>query len=113
MATEYIVVDPIVACLTIKAPAPQAASPGEPWFRILSNLLKKVCLPHEDDVIFFDGRAYCPVYANNRDPEKSCSWIQTEDGGGCGHVILAWIDQPKMWIRVDVKLRVAKDGRCA
>ena len=34
MATEYIVGDSIVACLIIKAPAPQATSPStEPWFR--------------------------------------------------------------------------------
>ncbi len=44
---------------------------------------------------FFDGREFYPVYANNRDPKKSCSWTQTEDGGGRGHVILAWADQPK------------------
>jgi hypothetical protein len=113
MATEYIVSDPVVACLTINAPAPQAASPGEPWFRILSKILKKVCLPHEDEVCFFDGRAYCPVYANNRDPEKSCSWTETEDGGGKGHVVLAWADQPKMWVRVTIKLFVAKDARYA
>ncbi len=62
MPKEYIVSDPIAACLTIKAPAPQAVSPGaEPWFRILSKILKKVCLPNEDDVIFFEGAAYCPV----------------------------------------------------
>ena len=113
MSSEYIVVDPIVAWLTIKAPDPQAASPGEPWFRILSKILKKVCLPHEDDVIFFEGQAYVPVYTNNRDPKKSCSWTETEDGGGKGHVVLAWADQPKMWVRVTVTLRVAKDGRCA
>jgi hypothetical protein len=112
MTTEYIVVDPIVACLTIKAPAPQATSPGaEPWFRILCKILKKVCLPPADDVIFFEGRAYCPVYANNRDPKKSCSWTETEDGGGKGHVVLAY--DPKMWVRVEVALRVAKDARCA
>jgi hypothetical protein len=113
MATEYIIVDPIVACLTVKAPAPQATSPGEPWFRILSKSLKKVCSPREDEVRFFDGQAYVPVHANNRDSKKSCSWTDTEDGGGYGQVILAWAEQPKMWVRVDVKLVVAKDGRWA
>jgi hypothetical protein len=114
MTTEYIVVDPIVACLTIKAPVAPATSPGaEPWFRKLSQLLRAVCLPNERSTIFFDGRAYCPVYANNLDAEKSCSWTGTEDGGGYGQAILAWVDRPKMWVRVDVKLVVAKDGRWA
>jgi hypothetical protein len=64
-------------------------------------------------VIFFEGREYLPVYPNNRDSKKGCSWIKTEDGGGYGQVILAWADQPNMWLRVTVKLRVAKDARCA
>jgi hypothetical protein len=97
----------------IKAPALQAASPGESWFRILCKILKKVCLPHEGRTIFFEGREYLPVYTNNRDAKKSCSWTETEDGGGKGHVVLAWADQPQMWVRVTIKLVVAKDGRCA
>ena len=88
MSIEYIVVDPIVACLTIQAPAPQATSPGaEPWFRKLSQLLRAVCLPHEGDTIFFEGRAYCPVYANKRDPKKSCSWTKSLLGKCHGEVI--------------------------
>jgi hypothetical protein len=86
---------------------------AEPKFRILSQLLRTVCSPHQDDVKLFDGRPYTPVYANNRDPKTSCSWTQTEDGGGYGQVILAWADQPKLWVRVTVKLKVAKDGRWA
>jgi hypothetical protein len=113
MATEYIVSDPIVACLTIKAPDPPAANPGEPWFRIVSKILRKVCLPHEGATTFFEGRAYCPVYPNNRDPKTGCSWIETEDGGGYGQVVLAWAEQPKMWVRVTIKLRVDKYGHCA
>jgi hypothetical protein len=112
--TEYVVVDQFVVNLFISDPSPPVNGPGVgTWFRILSNLLKKVCLPHEGRAIFFEGRAYLPFYANNRDPRKSCSWIQTEDGGGKGQVVLAWADQPKLWIRVEVELRVAKDGRCA
>jgi hypothetical protein len=114
MASEYIVGDSIVACLTLKAPVPQAPEPRpEPWFRRLSRLLRMVCSPHEDDVKFFEGRAYCPVYANNLDPETSCSWTETADGGGFGQVVLAWADQPKMRVRVTVKLAVAKDGHWA
>jgi hypothetical protein len=95
MATEYVVSDSIVACLLNKAPAPPATMPSaEPWFRSRSQLLRTVCLPHEYDVKLFDGQAYCPVYANNRDSKKSCSWTETEDGGGYGQVILAWGDQP-------------------
>ena len=79
MATEYVVGDSIVASLTIKAPAPPATIPSpEPWFRSLAQLLRTVCLPKEDDVKLFDGRAYYPVYANNLDPKYSCSW--TENG---------------------------------
>jgi hypothetical protein len=114
MASEYIVGDSIVACLTLKAPVPQAPEPRpEPWFRRLSRLLRMVCSPHEDDVKFFEGRAYCPVYANNLDPETSCSWTETADGGGFGQVVLAWADQPKMRVRVTVNLAVAKDGHWA
>jgi hypothetical protein len=114
MATEYLVGDSIVASLTIKAPAPSATLPGaEPWFRSLAQLLRAVCSPSEDDVRFFEGQAYRPVYANNRDPKTSCSWTQTEDGGGYGQVVLAWADQPRVRVRVAVKLVVAKDGRRA
>ena len=114
MATEYIVGDSIVACLRLKAPAPPATDPSaEPWFRSLSRLLRTVCSPHEGDVKLFEGRAYRPFYANNRDPETGCSWTETADGGGYGQVVLAWADQPKLRVRVTVKLRVAKDGRWA
>src|SRR5260370_12827923 len=111
MATEYLVGDSIVACLTIKAPAPPTTSPGaEPWFRTPSRLLRKACLPHEDDVIFFEGRPCHPVYANNLDPKYSCSWTETGDGGGYGQIVLSWADQPKMRVRTKVKFVVAKDG---
>ena len=114
MASEYIVGDSIVACLTIKAPIPQAPEPrAEPWFRHLSRLLRTVCLPKVNAVKLFDGRAYYPVYANNLDPKYSCSWTETGDGGGFGQLVLAWADQPKMRVRVTVKLAVAKDGRWA
>jgi hypothetical protein len=70
VATEYIVGDSIVACLTIKAPAPQATDPSaEPKFRSLSRLLRAVCSPHEDDLKLFDGQAYRPYYANKPGPE--------------------------------------------
>ena len=64
-------------------------------------------------MIFFEGRAYRPVYANNRDPKNSCSWTETEDGGGKGHVVLGLGRPAQMWVRVEVQLKVAKDGRCA
>jgi len=114
MGTEYIVGDSIVACLTMKGPAPQAPVPSaEPKFRNLSQLLKTVCSPKENDVKLFDGRAYNPVYANNLDPETSCSWTETGDGGGYGQVVLSAVHQPKVRVRVEVTLAVAKDGRWA
>ena len=60
----------------------------------------------------FEGRAYLPVYANNRDPKYSCSWAEEGDGGS-GHVFLAWVDQPKMRVRVKVQFRVVPDGSAA
>jgi hypothetical protein len=117
MATEYLVGDSIVACLLIKAPAsqlPPATIPSlEPWFRSLAQLLRAVCLPKVNAVKLFAGQAYHPVYANNLDPKYSCSWTETGDGGGYGQIILARADQPKLRVRVDVQLRVAKDGRWA
>jgi hypothetical protein len=111
MATEYIVSDSIVACLLIKAPAPPAKIPSpEPWFRSRSQLLGAVCLPKEDDVKLFDGRAYHPVYANNLDPKYNCSWTEKGDGGGYGQIVLSWVDQPRLRVRVKVKFVVAKDG---
>jgi hypothetical protein len=113
LGKEFIVNDTIVANLIIKAPALQATDPGtELWFRRLARLLRGVCLPKEGYVKLFEGRAYLPVYANNRDAKYSCSWAE-EGEGGSGHVILAWVDQPKMRVRVNIQFSVAQDGRSA
>jgi hypothetical protein len=109
MTEEYLVSDFIVVNLVIKAPALQTTDPAaEIWFRRLARLLRGVCLPKEGYVKLFEGRAYLPVYANNLDPKYSCSWVDEGDGGR-GHVILAWVDQPKMRVRVKVQFRVAPD----
>jgi hypothetical protein len=63
-------------------------------------------------VKLFEGRAYLPVYANNLDEKYSCSWAERGDGGS-GHVILAWVDQPKMRVRVKVQFDVVPDGSSA
>jgi hypothetical protein len=106
LGKEFIVNDSIVANLVIKAPALQTTDPGaELWFRRLARLLRGVCLPNEGHVKLFEGRAYLPVYANNRDPKYSCSWAE-EGEGGSGHVILAWVDQPKMRVRVNLQFGV-------
>jgi hypothetical protein len=111
MATEYVVGDSIVANLLIKAPALPATEPStEPWFRRLARLLRGICSPNEGDVKLFEGQPLRPVYANNLDPDYSCSWVDKGNGRESGHVVLAWADQPNMRVRVEVQFRIAKDG---
>jgi hypothetical protein len=112
MAAEYFVSDSIVVCLRIKAPAIQMEnSSGEPWFRRITKIIRVACLPKEDDIKLFDGRAFNAVYANNLDPKYSCSWTDTADGGGYGQIVVSVVDQPRLRSTIAVKIVVSKDSR--
>lgn len=114
MAKEFLVYDTIASNLVIKAPALPAAEPSnEPWHWRYSRLLREICSPNEGEVKLFEGQPFRPVYANNRDPEYSCSWAEKADGSGSGQVFLAWVDKPRMRVRVKIKFSIAQDQSMA
>jgi hypothetical protein len=114
MAIEYLVLHSVVARLTIRGvTGQQRAKTLKSQFSDLSETLQAICQPPRDEVIFFDHRAYYPVYASSDNLVSGCSWTETDEVGGIGQVVLVPVAQTDARVRVGIKLVVAKNDKTA
>jgi hypothetical protein len=89
MSTEYLVLQSVVARLTIhNVTSKKGVKKLKSDFWELSESLELICLPPRDEVIRFDHRAYYPVYASSDSLVSGCSWTAADVVGGIGQVIL-------------------------
>jgi hypothetical protein len=114
MATEYLALHWVRARLTIRGVTGQdRAKTLMSQFSDLSKTLQAACQPPRSKVIFFNHRAYYPVYANSDNLVSGCSWTEADEDGGIGQVVLAPVGQANARIRIGVKLVVAKNDKTA
>ena len=66
-------------------------------------------------MIYFDHRAYYPVYASSDNAVSGCSWTAADEVGGIGQVVLRPVGrgEARARVRIGVKLVVAKNDRTA
>ena len=114
MAVEYLVLHSVIARLTIRGVTGQERSKTlMSQFSDLSKTLQAVCQPPRNKVIFFNHRAYYPVYASSDNLVSGCSWTEADEVGGVGQIVLAPVGQTDARVRVGVKLVVAKNDKTA
>ncbi len=114
MATEYLVLHSVTARLAIHGvPGQERAKTLMSQFSDLSKTLQAICQPPREEVIFFDHRAYYPVYASSDNLVRGCFWTEADEVGGIGQVVLAPVGQSLARVRVRVKLVVAENDKTA
>lgn len=114
MATEYLVLQSVVARLTIYGATRQdRADRLKSQFSEISENLQAICQPQRNKVILFNRRAYYPVYASSDNRGSGCGWTEVDEVGGVGQVVLAPVGQKGARVRIGVKLVVAKNDKTA
>ena len=114
MSGEYLILDSVVASLTIRnASSLRGGTNGLPRYASYLRQFTAICQPQRDVPIFFRGRAYYPVYANSDGLATGCSWTDSGDNGGVGQIVLAPAHRPDAYVCVELKFAVAKDCQTA
>jgi hypothetical protein len=114
MSTEYLILDAVVASLTIgNASTEDDNTSGLPRYAAYLQNFTAICQPQREVPIFFRGRAYYPVYANSDGLGTGCSWTDSGDNGGVGQIVFAPAHRPDAYVCVCIKFAVAKDCQTA
>ena len=114
MSNEYIILDAVVASLTIgNASSQDDDTSGLPRYAAYLQKFTAICQPQRKVPILFRGRAYYPVYANSDGLATGCSWTNSGENGGVGQIVLAPAHRPDAYVCVGLKFAVAKDCQTA
>jgi len=113
MAKEFVIPDLVVASVTIDSASTPGNGESDDSFSALTQVLKRICQPHRDALIFVDRYAHHPIYANSDGLAKGCNWTDFEDGGGEGEAYFERAGQDGTRVRLGFMLAVAQDKRAA